>query len=236
MTEGVPSGGRQRPIRVVLVEDHLAFAQALQAVFDLESDLEVVDVVARADAAEGVAERYRPDVAVIDLDLPGGSGHEAVVAMRRASPQTRFLALTALRDRVELGKVVEAGVSGMLHKSTDVPAIIDAVRRIAEGRNLLPPDVAASLLGDLRDARQQGWRANVTREELTGRELEVLAALTQGMSVHDIAEQLHISPDTVETHLKNARAKLGVSSRLEAVVEALRMGLVDPPDRLPGNG
>lgn len=231
-----PGPADDRATGVVLVEDHLAFAQALQAVFDLEPDLEVLEVVDRADAAEGAAARHHPDVAVVDLDLPGGSGHDAVAAMRSASPHTRFLVLTALRDRVELGKVVETGVSGLLHKSSDVPAIIDAVRQIASGRNLLPPDLAAALLGDLREARQRGWRADVLREELTGREEEVLSALAQGLSVGDIAEQLHISPDTVETHLKNARRKLDVSSRLEAVVEALRLGLVDPPDRLPGNG
>lgn len=224
------------PTTVVLVEDHLALARGLEAMLSLEPDLEVVDVVGRADEAAASAERHRPDVALVDLDLPGGGGQEAIAAMRAACPSTRFIVLTALRDRLELAKAVEVGVSGLLHKSADVPQVLDHVRRVAAGENLLAPELTADLLAELREARQQGWRAEVTRSSLSPRETEVLAALAQGESVADIAARLHLSPDTVETHLRNARSKLGVSSRLEAVVEALRLGLVDPPRDLPENG
>jgi len=223
-------------IRVLLVEDHLSFAQALRAVVDLEEDMEVVDVVTRGDEAGPAAARTAPDVAVLDLDLPGGSGIEAVSAMRAASAGTRFLVLTALRDRLELARVVEAGVAGLLHKSIEMPVLLDAVRRVASGENLLPAELVADLLGNLGKVREGSWQARLVRESLSGRELEVLAGLAQGRSVSDLAESLHISPTTVETHLKNARAKLGASSRLEAVVEAMRLGLVAPPDGLPLQG
>lgn len=223
------------PVTVVLVEDHLAFAQALQAVFALEEDLEVLEVVTRADEAGSAAHRLEPDVAVVDLDLPGGGGDEAIRAMREASPRTRFLVLTALRDRLELARVVEAGVSGLIHKSADMPRVLDGVRRVAAGENLLPPEVTAALLGDLGAARRQGWRAEVARNSLSPRETEILAGLAQGRSMRDIADTLGIRPGTAETHLRNARSKLGVSSRLEAVVEAIRLKLVEPPRDLPGD-
>lgn len=225
-----------RAVRVVLVEDHLAFAQALKTVFALEPDLEVVEVVDRPDAAGDAAHRHQPDVAVIDLDLPGGNGYEAVQAMRASSPGTQFLVVTALRDRVELGRMIEAGVSGVMHKSAEVSQIVEAVRKVAAGGNLVAPDVAGSLLADLRESRERGWLAQMTRRSLSPRELEVLSALAQGTQVADISRALHIAPGTVETHLKNIRGKLGVSSRLEAVVEALRLGLVDPPDGMSGTG
>lgn len=216
---------------VLIVEDHAALARGLESALSLETDLEVVGVVTRADAAAAAAADHRPTVAIIDLDLPGGGGQQAIVAMRESSPGTRFLVLTALRDRLELAKAVEAGVSGLLHKSADMPQLLQHLRAVAGGRNLLDPVVTSSLLADLREARHRGWRAEMARGALSPRETEVVAALTQGESVADIAERLAISPDTVETHVRNARNKLGVSSRLDVVIEAMRLGLVDPPLR-----
>lgn len=216
---------------VLIVEDHAALARGLESVLSLETDLEVVGVVTRADAAAAAAAEYRPTVAVVDLDLPGGGGQQAILAMRESSPDTRFLVLTALRDRLELAKAVEAGASGLLHKSADVPQLLQHLRAVAGGRNLLDPVVTSSLLAELRDARHRGWRAELAREALSPRETEVIAALARGESVTEIAERLTLSPDTIETHVRNARNKLGVSSRLEAVIEAMRLGLVDPPLR-----
>lgn len=216
---------------VLIVEDHAALARGLESALSLETDLEVVGVVTRADAAAAAAADHRPTVAIIDLDLPGGGGQQAIVAMRESSPGTRFLVLTALRDRLELAKAVEAGVSGLLHKSADMPQLLQHLRAVAGGRNLLDPVVTSSLLADLRESRHRGWRAEMARGALSPRETEVVAALTQGESVADIAERLAISPDTVETHVRNARNKLGVSSRLDVVIEAMRLGLVDPPLR-----
>lgn len=230
---GGPGDGRA--ISVVLVEDHLTFAQALEAVFSLEPDLRVLAVVAQADDAGVVARRLTPDVAVVDLDLPGGGGELAIRGMREASPRTRFLVLTASRDRLELARVVEAGVSGLLHKSADMPRVLEGVRRVARGDNLLPPAVVAALLGDLGAARRHQWRSEVARATLSPRETEILAGLAQGRTVQDIAHMLGISAGTAETHLRNARSKLGVSSRLHAVVEAIRLNLVDPPRELPGD-
>lgn len=223
-------------IRVLLVEDHLAFAQALRAVVALEDDLEVVAAVDRAADAGAVAERHAPDVAVVDLDLPSGSGVDAIRAVRARHPRTRFLVLTALRDRVELARAVEVGVAGLLHKSVEMPALLDAIRRVAAGENLLPPELVGELLGELGASRRQGRHAAAVRASLSGRETEVLTGLAAGRSVPTLAAELGISTDTVETHLKNARGKLGVGTRLEAVVEALRLGLVEPPGDLPRNG
>lgn len=222
--------------RVLLIEDHHTFAQALRAVFELEDDLEVVAAVERAEEAGSVARAQRPDVVLVDLDLPSGSGHDAIRTVRQHHPPARFVVLTALRDRVELARAVEVGVAGLLHKSVEMPVLLDAVRQVAAGANLVPPGLAGELLAELAEVRRQGWHADAVRGSLSPREMEVLAGLAAGRSVADLAEALGISGDTVETHLKNARSKLGAGTRLEAVVEALRLGLVEPPGPLPGNG
>jgi two-component system response regulator DesR len=218
------------PVRVLLVEDHTAFRQALESVFALESDLELVGQTDRGDGIVEVAAATSPDVAVVDLDLPGASGVDVVAALRTLDPAVPSLVLTALRDPVELGRAVEAGATGVLHKSTEIADLLDAIRQVARGRSVLDPTVVARWFRALADHRQDGWRARVSRETLTPREHDVLTKLVDGASVAEIAADLGITSDTVETHLKNLRGKLGAATRLEAVLTAIRLGLVPPPN------
>lgn len=218
------------PIRVLLVEDHASLRQALEAVIALEDDLEVVGHVARGDLVEEAVDTSRPDVAVVDLDLPGASGIEVLEVLRDRDPPVTCLVLTALTDEPELGRAVEAGAAGVLHKSAEVPELLAAIRSVAGGANLLDPSLTSRWLRSLGRRRDDQWRARVTRDALSPREQEILVALAGGATVAAIAATLGIAADTVETHIRNLRGKLGASSRLEAVVIGLRLGLVEPPE------
>lgn len=216
-------------IRVMLVEDHTSFRQALQAVIALEKDLEVVAEAERADEVADLAAAAAPDVAVIDLDVPGGGGVDAVLDLRQRCPDVRVVVFTGLTDEVELGRAVEAGASAVAHKSLDIAGLLDIIRSVASGSNLLDPAETSRWLGAVGRSREAGWEARLLREQLSPREQEVLELLAEGCGGKDIAERLGISPDTAQTHIRNLRVKLGASSRLEAVALALRLGLVDPP-------
>lgn len=216
-------------IRVVLVEDHASFREALEVVMAVQEDLEVVAQVGRADEAAGAAEHSRADVAIVDLDLPGGSGVDAITSLRATPQGVACVVLTGLRDDVELGRAIEAGAAAVLHKTVDMRHLLDVVRRVADGATVLPVEVTTNALRALARERDQGWYSRVLSESLTGRELQVLERLADGAGNQDIAAALDISPDTVQTHIRNLLGKMGVGSRLEAVVKAMRYGLVQPP-------
>lgn len=223
------------PIRILLVEDHAAFRQAIEAVCRLECDLEVVGHVERGDEAGRVAAESSPDVVVVDLDLPGADGIVAIGDVHEVSDAV-CMVLTGLTDDAALGAAVEAGVAAILHKSVEIPELLDAIRAVHDGANLLDPALTSRWLRHLGASRSGAWEARVTRDALSQREHDVLERLVHGQSVRVMARDLGITEATVETHLRNLRGKLGASSRLDAVLSALRLGLVDPPTTSPETG
>lgn len=216
-------------IKVLLLEDHASFREALDVVMASQTDLEVVAQVERAVDAAGAAADNGADVAIIDLDLPGGSGVEAIAAIREASHRTACVVLTGLRDDVELGHAIEAGAAAVLHKTVDMRRLLEVVRRVADGATVLPVDITTVALRAVARERDQGWYARVLADNLTGRELQILERLADGARNQDIAADLGISADTVQTHVRNLMSKMDVGSRLEAVITAMRCGLVPPP-------
>ncbi len=216
-------------ISVLLVEDHASYRQALDAVIRMEDDLAVVAHVSDAAEAGAVAADTRPTVALVDLDLPGGSGVQGITAIRQASPRTACVVLSALTDDLEFGRAIQAGVSAALHKSIDIPELLEVVRQVAAGATVFPPEETARRLQAVDRSRERNRHAEAIGESITAREREVLGRLAEGEDNRRIAHDLGISPETVQTHIRNLLAKLEVGSRLEAVVKALRLGLVRPP-------
>lgn len=216
-------------IRLLFVEDHATFRQAMEAVFAAEPDLHLVAQAADGETAVALAEEHAADVAIVDLDLQGRDGAAVVAALRETVPGIRALVLTALRDPIELGRAVEAGAAAVLHKSVEIPTLLGAIRRVAGGASLLDPALTARWLGALARSREGTWRSEAVRSSLSPRELEVLGLLVHGHGNAEIGELLGISPETAQTHVRNLMGKLDVRSRLEAVSLALRLGLVDPP-------
>lgn len=216
---------------VMLVEDHATFRAALEAVFALQDDLQLVAEVGRGDVAGDVAAEHLPDVVVVDLDLYGSDGVEALAAIRQSSPHSACVVLTAIRNDVELGRAIEAGASAIVHKAAEMSELLNAIRAVAAGANLLVPSDVSRRLRALRAWRETAWQAQLLSDHLTPREKDVLALLVSGGSNRRIAEELGISIETVQTHVRNLLAKLKVGSRLEAVSKAMRVGLVEAPGR-----
>ena len=211
----------------MLVEDHAAFRQTLALVFDQQPDFEVVAQAGSLAEARRVMRRREADLGVIDLGLPDGEGFELIEQLREANPHFAALVLTASMDKAEHARAIEAGAAGVLHKSSEVEDIMGAARRLAAGETLISPDELVEMLrlaGQSRDDRREA-RANI--EQLTPREMQVLRALAEGLTNRQIAERLHMSVDTERTHMMNILSKLGVHSRLQALLFAARYGLVE---------
>lgn len=215
--------------RVLLVEDHASFRQTLALIFDREPDFEVVAQAGTLADARRVSKGLQPDLGVIDLSLPDGEGMEVIKDLREANPDFSALVLTASLDRGDHARAVEAGAAGVLHKSADVDEIVDAARRLSEGRTLLAPEEIVELLRLASHGREQEREARAGIERLTRREMEVLQALAKGWSNKEIAERLHMSVDTERTHMMNVLGKLGVHSRLQALLFAVRYKIVELP-------
>jgi DNA-binding NarL/FixJ family response regulator len=213
--------------RLLLVEDHVSFRQTLALVFEGEPDFEVVAQAGSVAEARRVMGGREADLGVVDLSLPDGEGIELIEDLREANPLFAALVLTASLDKAEHARAVEAGAAGVLHKSADVDEILDATRRLATGETLLSPEELVELLRIAGQSREEEREARASIEQLTRREREVLYALAEGLSNKQIAERLHMSVDTERTHMMNILSKLGVHSRLQALLFAARHGLVE---------
>ena len=212
--------------RILLVEDHASFRQTLAFVFDREPEFEVVAQAGSLAEARQVMDGLEADLGVIDLALPDGEGIELIKDLREANPNFAALVLTASLDRAEHARAVESGAAGILHKSAGVDEILDATRRLGEGETLLSQEELIALLRLAGQSREEEREARASIEQITLREREVLQALGEGLSNKEIAAKLHVSVDTERTHMMNILNKLGVHSRLQALLFAARHGLI----------
>ena len=212
--------------RILLVEDHASFRQTLAFVFDREPGFEVVAQAGSLAEARKVMDGLKVDLGVIDLALPDGDGIELIKDLREANPNFAALVLTASLDRAEHARAVESGAAGILHKSAGVDEILDATRRLGEGETLLSQEELIALLRLAGQSREEEREARASIEQITLREREVLQALGEGLSNKEIAAKLHVSVDTERTHMMNILNKLGVHSRLQALLFAARHGLI----------
>jgi DNA-binding NarL/FixJ family response regulator len=213
--------------RILLVEDHTSFRQTLAYVFDQEPDFRVVAQAGTLAEARRAMDGSEADLGVIDLSLPDGEGTGLIAELRDANPHFAAIVLTASLDRTGYARAVEAGAAAVLHKSADVDAILDATRRLGEGETLLSQDELVELLRLAGQNREEELGARTSIEQITPREQEVLRSLAEGLSNKEIAAKLHMSVDTERTHMMNILNKLGVHSRIQALLFAARHGLVE---------
>jgi len=217
----------QKPIRVLFVEDHQLLADALSAMLAREPDMTVVGVAGSVAEAKALA-RERVDVALMDYRLPDGTGAEATRAIKARWPSARVVMLTAIKDDETVLESIQAGADGYLTKDRAADDVVQAVRAAYAGETLLPRSVIVEIARRVAAAKERGDDRKLV-EPLTPRELEVLRALTDGLSTPEICERLYIAPNTLRTHVQNIMGKLRVHSKLEAVAFALKNRLVDPP-------
>ena len=219
-------------IRVLFVEDHQLLADALAAMLGREPDIEVVGIAGTVADAK-LMSRERLDVVLTDYRLPDGTGAEATRAIKARWPAARVVMVTAISDDETVLESIQAGADGYMTKDRAAEDAVAAVRAAYAGETLLPRSVIIEIARRVAAARERGDERRIV-EPLTPRELEILRALTEGMSTPEICERLFIAPNTLRTHVQNIMGKLRVHSKLEAVAFALKHRLVDPP-RLGGS-
>ena len=224
----IDSNAQEHATRIFLVEDHDSFRQALAFMFEREGEFAVAGQAGSLAEARSFLSVSPEgfDVAVVDLALPDGDGFGLIEELS-SRPDVMTLVLSASLEPARFATAVEAGASGVLHKSAPIGEIVDAVRRLKSGEALLSPAEVVEMLRMVSRRRQEEYEARRAIEKLTPREKQVLTALGEGLDSKDIAEKLHITVETERTHMVNILGKLDVHSRLQALVFAARHGLVE---------
>jgi NarL family two-component system response regulator LiaR len=214
-------------IRIILADDHAVVRQGTAELLRQEKDLDVVAEAENGLQAVELAKRLIPDIVVMDIRMPELSGIDATKNILETMPGVRVLVLTAHEDDQYLFSLLQAGASGYLLKTAPVSELIRAIRQVHEGRSYIDPSIVHKLVerfsarkGDTADLDEE---TQIT-ETLTARELEVLNLLARGLNNRAIADALVISERTVQAHLTSIFSKMQVSSRLEAVMTAIRLG------------
>jgi len=215
-------------IRVMICDDHALFRRGLIMVLESEDG---IDVVGEAeDGAESIrkAEELAPDVVLMDVRMPNVSGIEAARTIAEVVPSAKILMLTVSDEEDDLYDAIKAGATGYLLKEISIEEVASAIRAVVSGQSLISPSMASKLLSEFTSlAKKADERQSVPIPRLTGRELEVLKLVAEGMSNREIAGELYISENTVKNHVRNILEKLHLHSRMEAVVYAVREKLLD---------
>jgi DNA-binding NarL/FixJ family response regulator len=215
-------------IRTIVVDDHDTFRDPLAFMLEREPDLTVVARSRSLSEAKGVleSEELAVDVAIVDLNLPDGSGTDLIKDLRRSHPRAKALVLSAMSEQRYLAEAIEAGAAGIMHKSAPMSDLVEAVRNLAVGEQLLTQQEVIEALRFIGCVRESNREAQLAIDRLTPRECEVLQALAEGLSDREIATRLHVGVGTVHSHVTNILSKLDVSSRLQALVFAVRHSVV----------
>jgi len=220
----------ERPITVLIVDDERTFGEALELALGHEQDLLVVDVV--TSGADGVtsATEHRPDVVIMDVTMPGMSGIEATRRIRESEPEARILVLSGHDDEHLLARAMQAGASGVLRKTEAIAELARSVRQAHRGEAINEPEEVERALRRLRHRRAQDAGSAERLSRLTPRELEILQLMAEGRSPEAISAALGVTPATLRTHTQNLITRLGVHSKMEALVLAIRHGTVTTVD------
>jgi len=201
-------------ISLLLIDDHFVVRSGLVASLELEDDLKVVGEADRGEDALKLFTQTKPDVVLMDIQLPGLSGIDTTAALLREHPAARVLIFSTFARDEEIQAALKAGALGYLQKSSSRDTLLTAIRHVAKGERSLPPDIAKRLQDRLAEP------------EITPREREILTLVTRGTANKEIAATLGISEDTVKQHVSRILLKLKANDRAQATAEAIRRGLV----------
>lgn len=202
------------PIRVLVVDDHVLLRQGIAGILASEADIALVAEAANGVEAVETFARVRPDVTLMDLQMPVVSGIEAIQRIRSGAPQARIIVLTTYPGDVQAVKALKAGASGYLLKSSLIDELLRAIRAVHGGRRYIPADVAQEIA------------LHAAEEPLSAREVDILALVAAGKANKVVAHELSVSEQTVKAHLRTIFQKLGVNDRTQAVTTALRRGII----------
>jgi DNA-binding NarL/FixJ family response regulator len=202
-------------IKLLVVDDHPLLRAGIQAVLEGETDIKLVGEAANGNDAIKSFRVHRPDVTLMDLQMPIMNGIDAIKAIRQEFPDARFIVLTTYQGDVQALRALKAGAAGYLLKSMLRLDLLDTIRAVHAGKRRIPPEIAAELAD------------HVTEDALTDREIQVLRMVANGTSNKMIAAKLSLSEDTIKGHMKSILAKLGANDRTHAVTIAMRRGFID---------
>ncbi len=224
-----PPVSRTDPIRVLVVDDHALFRRGLEFVFAQEADIEVIGEAGDGEQGVARAAELLPDIVLLDVRMPKGTGIEACAAIKDVAPSAKIIMLTMSDEEADLYDAIKAGATGYLLKEISIDEVADAVRAVYDGQSLISPSMASKLLNEfaLMAKSTDDRRNQVPAPRLTERELEVLKLVARGLNNRDIAKELFISENTVKNHIRNILEKLQLHSRMEAVVYAVREKLLE---------
>lgn len=206
-------------IRVLIADDHTVLRHGLRLILNQAEGLTVVGEAADGDEAVTLALALQPDVVLMDVNMPGVDGIEATRRLRAVRPEMKVLMLTISKRDKDLLGAVKAGAKGYLLKNAEAGEVIESIRRVAAGEAILPPYMINLVLEELASPSPEP-------QQLTERELDALKLVAQGLGNKEIAGQLHISENTVKTHVRHILEKLHLSNRAEAAAYAVRHGLI----------
>ncbi len=211
-------------IRVMLIDDHHVVRRGLQSFLESHPDIEVVCTAASGEEAVEKIGDYVPDVAVMDMLMPGGmDGIEATRRIRALTPHTQIVVLTAFTDDERVVAALRAGAIGYIRKESDPSVLLEAIRAAIRGQSVLDPTIASAVLEELA-------QNSVPDNSLTERERDVLQHLIHGRTNKQIAEELVIGEETVKTHVGNILSKLHLAHRNQTIIYALKKGLISLDD------
>jgi len=202
-------------IRVFSVDDHPLLREGLGTIINAQSDMSLVAAVSNGREAIETFRRLRPDITLMDLQLPDSSGIDVITAIRTEFSDVRIIVLTTYERDVEIQRALKAGARGYLLKSMAADRMVETIRTVHGGKKSIPPEIAAGLVEHLVD------------EPLSNREVEVLRHVAAGNRNRDIAEKLFIAEETVKVHLKHIMGKLSASDRTQSVAIAARRGIIN---------
>jgi two-component system NarL family response regulator len=215
-------------ISVIIADDHALFRRGLTMVLESEADIEVVAEANDGHEVVELAEKYMPDLVLMDVRMPGRGGIDACQAIKDAVPHTKILMLTISDEEEDLYDAIKAGASGYLLKEISIEEVAGSIRSVHAGQSLISPSMASKLLTEFANmARKDEEKQQMPTPRLTEREMEVLTLVAQGLNNRDIAKELFISENTVKNHVRNILEKLHLHSRMEAVVYAVREKLLE---------
>lgn len=216
----------ERKIRVLIADDHTLLRESMRNLIDNQNDMEVAGEASDGEEAVEMSRHVKPDIALMDIVMPKLSGIEASKEIKKVSPTTAILILTAYDDVQYVLGLLEAGAAGYLLKSARGNDVLAAIRAVRAGESVLDPSIITKLLKRHTGTRIDSTRSEA-RESLSARELEVLKLAAASMSNKEIAESLSVTVRTVKAHLSNVFAKMNVASRTEAILTAVREGWLE---------
>ena len=219
-------------IKLLIVDDHTIFREGLRALLELEPDFTVVGEAASGDESLTVVAEETPDVILLDLHLPDGSGADFCRRLLRVSPEAKVLILSAYDDDQEVAATLIAGASGYVLKTVNGERLAENIRSVYRGEVLLSPSIAAKVVQQLSRLQEETGRREESLHALTPREREVFFLASRGLKNTEIAGRLYLSEKTIKTHLRNIYNKLNLTSKADLRLFAVKMGLMSDRDML----